>query len=88
MSSDLEQLRDYVTYDSGGQARASSTVLLHVTHSNLQARMFELRLDRHMTVERVKEKLRAHVGTGSAFMHITLLDENGQVHRPSLEGCT
>jgi len=79
MSSDLAHLRDYVTYESGGQARSASTVLLHVTHSNLQARMFEIRLDRHMSVERVKEKLRSHTGTGSAFMHLTLLDENGQV---------
>ena len=81
MSSDLEALRGYVTYESGGQARSTSTVLLHCTHSNLKARLFEIRLDRHMTVERVKEKLRAHVGTGSAYMHLTLLDENGQVRR-------
>ena len=27
-------------------------VLLHVTHSNLKARFMEIRLDRHMTVER------------------------------------
>lgn len=56
-----------------------SQVLLHVTHSNLKARMFEIRLDRHMTVERIKEKLRSHTGTGSMFMHLTLLDFNGQV---------
>jgi len=53
-------------------------VLLHVTHSNLKARMFELRMDRHMTVGSVKEKLRAHAGTGSDFMHLTLLDDNNQ----------
>ena len=82
MASDLEALRGYVTYESGGQARSTSTVLLHCTHSNLKARLFEIRLDRHMTVERVKEKLRAHVGTGSAYMHLTLLDENGQVSHP------
>lgn len=27
-------------------------VLLHVTHSNLKAHFMELRLDRHMTIER------------------------------------
>jgi len=79
MSQDLQNLRDWVTADSGGQARGESTVLLHVTHSNLKARMFELRLDKHMTVERVKEKLRSHTGTGSLFMHLTLLDHNSQV---------
>jgi len=75
----LAMLKDYINYESGGQARGESTVLLHVTHSNLKARMFEIRLDRHMTVERVKEKLRGHCGTGSEFMHLTLLDYNGQV---------
>ena len=72
-------LKDWVTGDSGGQSRGESTVLLHVTHSNLAMRMFEIRLDRHMTIERVKEKLRSHCGTGSMFMHLTLLDYNGQV---------
>jgi tubulin-folding cofactor B len=79
MSQDMNALRDYIVYESGGQARGESTVLLHVTHSNLKARMFEIRLDKHMTVERVKEKLRSHTGTGSLFMHLTMLDFNGQV---------
>jgi hypothetical protein len=79
MSADLQNLRDWVTHETGGQARGESTVLLHVTHSNLKARMFEIRLDKHMTIERVKEKLRTHTGTGSLFMHLTLLDFNGQV---------
>jgi hypothetical protein len=30
------------------QNRAESTVLLHVSHSNLKAKFFELRLDRHV----------------------------------------
>jgi len=79
MSADLAALRNYVSADTGAQAQGDTTVKLHVTHSNLKARMFEIRLDRHMTVERVKEKLRTHTGTGSAFMHLTLLDFNGQV---------
>lgn len=79
MSNELEALRGYVTYDSGGQNRGSSTVLLHVTHSNLKARMFEIRLDRHMTVETVKEKLRSHTGTGSTFMHLTRLMRMGRL---------
>merc|ERR1719207_435139 len=32
-----------------------------------------------MTIERVKEKLRSHTGTDSLFMHLSLLDHNGQV---------
>jgi tubulin-folding cofactor B len=72
-------LQDYVNHESGGQNRGATTVLLHVTHSNLKMRMFEIRLDRHMTVERVKEKLRNHSGTHTMFAHLTLLDYNGQV---------
>jgi len=79
MSADLNALRSWVTADSGGQARGETTVLLHVTHSNLKARLFEIRLDRHMTIETIKEKLRSHTGTGSLFMHLTLLDHNDQV---------
>jgi len=79
MSQDMQALRNFITHESGGQARGESTVLLHVTHSNLKARMFEIRLDKHMTIERVKEKLRTHTGTGSLFMHLTLLDYNSQV---------
>ena len=41
--------------------------------------VFEIRLDRHMTIETVKDKLRTHTGTGSLFMHLTLLDHNDQV---------
>eukprot|EP00320_Phaeocystis_rex_P000537 CAMPEP_0119092436 /NCGR_PEP_ID=MMETSP1178-20130426/159759_1 /TAXON_ID=33656 /ORGANISM="unid sp, Strain CCMP2000" /LENGTH=305 /DNA_ID=CAMNT_0007076011 /DNA_START=46 /DNA_END=963 /DNA_ORIENTATION=- len=74
-----EALREYVTWDSGLQNKGESTVLLHVTHSNLKAHFMELRLDRHMTIERVKEKMRTHCGTGSAFMHLTLMNEHKQV---------
>jgi len=74
-----EAIRDYVLWDSGLQNKGASTVLLHVTHSNLKAYFMELRLDRHMTIERVKEKMRTHCGTGSAFMHLTLMNEHKQV---------
>jgi len=74
-----EGLRSYVTWSSGLQNQGESTVLLHVTHSNLKAHFMELRLDRHMTIERVKEKMRTHCGTGSDFMHLTLLNEHNQV---------
>jgi len=79
MAADLNNLRDFVTYESGGQNRGATTVLIHVTHSNLKMKMFELRLDRHMTVSTLKDKFRTHTGTGSAFMHLTLLDHNNMV---------
>lgn len=72
-------LREWVMWDSGLQNKGESTVLLHVTHSNLTAHFMEIRLDRHMTVERVKEKMRTHCGTGSQFMHLTLMNECNQV---------
>ena len=31
------------------------------------------------TLTRVKEKMRTHCGTGSAFMHLTLMNEHKQV---------
>jgi len=33
MSQDLNALRNWVTAESGGQARGETTVLLHCTHS-------------------------------------------------------
>lgn len=48
MNSDLQALRDYVTYDSGSLNKAETTVLLNVTHSNLKAMFMELRFDLHV----------------------------------------
>jgi len=72
-------LRQWTTMDTGAQNRGDSTVLLHVTHSNLARHFHELRLDMHMTVDALKDKLRAHVGTGSAHMWLTLLDDSDQM---------
>jgi hypothetical protein len=44
---DIDSLKDYVR-GTGGQSQAESTVLLHCTHSNLMARFFEIRLDKHV----------------------------------------
>lgn len=45
---DLLNLREYVTADTGSLNKADSTVLLMVTHSNLQARFMEIRFDRYV----------------------------------------
>ncbi|KAJ1637375.1 CAP Gly-rich domain-containing protein [Pavlovales sp. CCMP2436] len=71
-------LRQWTTMDSGGQNRGDSTVLLHVSHSNLARHFHELRLDMHITVDNLKDKLRTHTGTGSAHAYLTLLDDGGQ----------
>ena len=44
---DVDQLKAYVK-GTGGQNMSESTILLHATHSNLQAKFFEIRLDKHV----------------------------------------
>ena len=46
---DIAALKAYVAGPDGGmQNRDASTVLLHVSHSNLAARFMEIRLDLHV----------------------------------------
>eukprot|EP00906_Rhabdomonas_costata_P027198 RCo038657 len=75
---DLAALREYVTAPSSGiQARSATTVVLHVTHSNLRRDFPEIRMDRHMTIAAVKEKLHSATGTSREAMSLTLMDESG-----------
>ena len=46
-------LRSYVLADSGAQNQAETTVRLVVTHSNLQAKFMDIRLDLHVRNMRV-----------------------------------
>ena len=83
MTLEAHALREYVM-GSDGRAKGETTVLLHVSHSNLKQTFFqvqsspppcilpdhsciiqELRLDLHMTIERVKHKLEFHTGTST-----------------------
>ena len=41
-------LRDYVLADTGAQNQADSTVRLLISHSNLQAKFLDIRLDLHV----------------------------------------
>ena len=47
-NTDLVNLREYVTAETGSLNKADSTVLLMVTHSNLKARFMEIRFDRYV----------------------------------------
>ena len=47
-NTDLLNLREYVTAETGSLNKADSTVLLMVTHSNLKARFMEIRFDRYV----------------------------------------
>ena len=65
MPQEMAAVREYCMGEDGRQ-RAESTVLLHVSHSNLKETFFqEIRLDRHMTILNVKHKLEFHVGTSA-----------------------
>ncbi|KAK9861662.1 hypothetical protein WJX84_008869, partial [Apatococcus fuscideae] len=76
---DMRVLREYVTApSSGSQQQAESTVVLHVTHSNLKLQMMELRFDLHTSVKGLKEKLSTHCGTSPPAMVLQLLDSSGQ----------
>lgn len=77
---DVQALKDYVKGPSGMEAgRSESTVLLQVTHSNLKARFLEIRFDKHMSVGRVKEKLKNHCGTAVSAMLLQLKDPRGSL---------
>eukprot|EP00284_Hemiselmis_tepida_P017663 CAMPEP_0174928184 /NCGR_PEP_ID=MMETSP1355-20121228/22777_1 /TAXON_ID=464990 /ORGANISM="Hemiselmis tepida, Strain CCMP443" /LENGTH=309 /DNA_ID=CAMNT_0016174329 /DNA_START=43 /DNA_END=972 /DNA_ORIENTATION=- len=79
MPAEMAAVREYCM-GQDGRNKAESTVLLHVSHSNLKETFFqEIRLDMHMTVERVKHKLEFHVGTSAVSNQLYLLDENKQV---------
>jgi hypothetical protein len=62
---------------------ATWQVCLHVSHSNLNRRMIEIRFDKHMTIEDVKFKLHKHTGTPSHSQKLVLKD-GGQVQNYTL----
>jgi len=75
----LSQAKSYVTANDGKQwehLAGQGIVALHVTHSNLQRRMIEIRFDMHLTVEDVKHKLHRHSGT-PAFSQRLILKDGG-----------
>ncbi|GAB4819103.1 hypothetical protein N2152v2_006149 [Parachlorella kessleri] len=77
-NSDLRALREYVTAP-GSQNQSDSTVRLLVTHSNLKAKFLEIRLDMHMHIDSVKQKLCFHTGTAASAMVLQLKDEQGKL---------
>merc|ERR1712078_634350 len=70
-------MRAYVMGDSGLNQH-ESTVRIHVSHSNLKAKFMEIRLDKHMTIQEVMEKLRRHCGTGCDSMVLQLFNNAQQ----------
>merc|ERR1711904_389335 len=71
-------MRAYVMGESG-MCQAESTVCINVSHSNLKAKFIELRLDKHMTILEVMEKLRRHTGSGVDNMMLQLYNQAQQL---------
>ena len=69
---DALALRQYITAkdDNPYEGMADTTVLLDLTHSNLQQRHIEIRFDRHDTVEHLKLKIHQKTGTPPHFQHL------------------
>ncbi len=74
--SDHNIIRDYITGADHLQYKglAEGEVLVLLTHSNLPAKFPDIRIDLHMTVERVKEKFKLHIGTPVDHQRIILKD--------------
>ena len=65
VSEEMAAMRNWCMGQTG-VAQGETTVLLHVSHSNLKKTFFqEIRLDMHMTVLNVKHKLEFHTGTSA-----------------------
>merc|ERR1711998_132954 len=73
-----EAMRAYVMGDSG-LSSADNIVKINVSHSNLKAKFMEIRLDKHMTILEVTEKLRRHSGTGADSMVLQLYNNAQQL---------
>lgn len=78
--SDHMIIRDYVTANDHLQYQQlpEGVVCILLTHSNLEAKHLDIRLDLHLTIEAVKEKFRTHIGTPPEFQRL-ILKERGNV---------
>jgi len=73
-----EAMKSYVLGDSG-LCQADNIVALNISHSNLKAKFMEIRLDKHMTIQEVLEKLRRHTGTSAENMILQLFNQANQM---------
>jgi tubulin-specific chaperone B len=77
---DHQKIRDYVTGKDHLQYTQlpEGVVQVLLTHSNIGQNFPDIRLDLHMTLERVKERFKLHIGTPVDHQRIILKD-NGRV---------
>lgn len=62
-----------------GQSQADTTVLINISHSNLKATFVEIRLDKHMTIQEILEKLRRHTGSSVEDVVLQLFNNAHQL---------
>lgn len=72
---DLAALQRYVTANDATQYSDlhADTVVLDISHSNLKQRHIEIRLDRHSTVSRLRDKIYQQTGTPPQYQHLQIL---------------
>jgi len=77
-SEDMKALRGYITAADHLEYTqlADGTVQLNITHQHLQQQILQQRLDLHMTILQLKEKLCHHCGTPPGFMELHLQASN------------
>ena len=73
-NADLLTLKSYVTAADATQynSLAASTLVLDLTHSNLQQRHAEIRFDKHETVDCLRQKIHQKTGTPPHMQHLQL----------------
>lgn len=78
-SEDMAALRGYVTAADHLEytGLADGTVQLDITHQNLKQQVLQQRLDLHMTIGQLKEKLYHHCGTSPCYMQLVLRSASG-----------
>jgi tubulin-folding cofactor B len=75
---DLLAVRGWVTARDATQYDAvhQSTVILDLTHSNLQQRHIEIRFDKHDTLERLRNRIHQKTGTAPHFQQLQIKSAN------------
>jgi tubulin-folding cofactor B len=78
---DMKSLGNFITQRDGERYdnMAEGTVMVTVSHSNLQQKHVDLRWDLHTTVGDVKHRLTKHCGTPAQDMRIILRDEGKDI---------
>lgn len=79
---DLLALRAYITANDATQYDNvhKSTVLLDLTHSNLQQRQIEIRFDKHDNLARLRQRIHQKTGTPPHFQHLQI-KSGGQIQQ-------